>query len=124
MLIQRNKKDAKSTRKQVIFGYVVGGDIAGGDDADEKGDVDEDVDGGADGDIDGGDANHGGLVCNYVASCIYVVGGNVDNIVSHVNAVIVGGGGGFGGGDDGGDDDDVDGGDTNHGGLVCDGVAC
>ena len=68
---------------------IVGGDIAGGDDADEKGDVDEDVDGGADGDADGGDANHGGLVCNYVASCIYIVGGNVDNIVSHVNAVVV-----------------------------------
>ena len=119
MLIQRSIKDAKSTRKIVIFGYVVGGDIAGGDDADEKGDVDEGVDGGADGDVDGGDANHGGLVCIYVSSCIYVVGGNVDNIVSHVNAVVV-----VGGGDDGGDDDDVDGGDANHGGLVCDGVAC
>ena len=118
MLIQRSIKDAKSARKKVIFGYVVGGD-----DADEKGDVDEDVDGGADGDVDGGGANHGGLVCNYVASCIYVVGGNVDNIVSNVNAVVVGGGG-FGGGDNGGDDDDVDGGDANHGGLVCDGVAC
>ena len=119
MLSQRSIKDAKSARKKVIFDNVVGGDIAGGDDADEKGDVDADVDGGADGDVDGGDANHGGLVCNYVASCIYVVGGNVDNIVSHVNAVVV-----VDGGDDGGDDDDVDGGDANHGGLVCDGVAC
>ena len=67
MLIQRSIKDAKSARKKVIFGFVVGGDIAGGDDADEKGDVDEGVDGGADGDVDGGDANHGGLVCDGVA---------------------------------------------------------
>ena len=57
----------QKVQESKLYLDIVGGDIAGGDDDDEKGDVDEGVDGGADGDVDGGDANHGGLVCDGVA---------------------------------------------------------
>ena len=57
----------QKVQESKLYLDIVGGDIAGGDDAEEKADVYEDVDGGADGDVDGGDANHGGLVCDGVA---------------------------------------------------------